>query len=149
MFVVYGIWIFFLLLIEIITIAKLYAIPGGRMYKQDQLRRSTLFILIYKNNNKNEKKNHLHTPPPPKHTHTHTLRMLLLFIGCLASLQHASVSQGQIREDNSTCCHTEKQTADTTFYLTQSQYTDTQPTSPSTDPIMPGTWQGSHWSASF
>ena len=27
--------------------------------------------------------------------------------------------------------------------------TDTGPTSPSTDPIMPGAWQGSHWSANF
>ena len=34
-----------------------------------------------------------------------------------------------------------------TFYLTQSQYTDTGPTSPSVDPITPGAWQGSHWSA--
>ena len=32
-----------------------------------------------------------------------------------------------------------------TFYLTQSQYTDTGPPRPSTDPIMPGAWQGSHW----
>ena len=39
--------------------------------------------------------------------------------------------------------------ADQTIYLTQSQFTDTVLTSPSTDPIMPGTWQGSHWSASF
>ena len=39
--------------------------------------------------------------------------------------------------------------ADPTFYLTQSQYTDTGPTSPSADPIMPGAWQGSHWSANF
>ena len=37
-----------------------------------------------------------------------------------------------------TCCHTEVEVADQTFYLTQSQYTDTGPTSPSTDPIMPG-----------
>ena len=37
---------------------------------------------------------------------------------------------------------------DQTFYLTQSQYTDTRPTSPSTCPISPGTCQGSHWSAS-
>ena len=36
-----------------------------------------------------------------------------------------------------------------TFYLTQSQYTDTGPTSASADPIMPGAWQGSHWSANF
>ena len=45
-----------------------------------------------------------------------------------------------------TCCHTEIEVADPTFHLTQSQYTDTGPTSPSTDPITPGAWQGSHWS---
>ena len=28
------------------------------------------------------------------------------------------------------------------FHLTQSQYTDTGLTSPSTDPITPGAWQG-------
>ena len=39
--------------------------------------------------------------------------------------------------------------ADQTFYLTQSKYTDTGPTSPSADPITPGFWQGSHWSARF
>ena len=43
----------------------------------------------------------------------------------------------------------EIEVADQSFYLTQSQYTDTVPTSPSTDPIMPGAWQGSHWSANF
>ena len=72
-----------------------------------------------------------------------------LFVGCLTSQQQASVSQGQICSDNFTCCHTEIQIADQTFYLTQSQYTDTGPTSPSADPIMPGAWQGSHWSANF
>ena len=46
-----------------------------------------------------------------------------------------------------TCCHIEIELADPKFYLTQSQYTDTGPTSPSADPITPGTWQGSHWSA--
>ena len=30
--------------------------------------------------------------------------------------------------------------ADPTFYFTQSQYTDTGPTSPSANPIMPGAW---------
>ena len=44
---------------------------------------------------------------------------------------------------------TETEVADQTFHLTQSQYTDTGPTSPNTDPIMPGAWQGSHWSANF
>ena len=39
--------------------------------------------------------------------------------------------------------------ADQTFLLTQSQYTDTGPTSPSTGPIAPGGWQGRHWSANF
>ena len=72
-----------------------------------------------------------------------------LFVGCLTSQQHASVSQGRICSDNFTCCHTEIEVADQTFYLTQSQYTDTRPTSPSTDPIMPSAWQGSHRSANF
>ena len=72
-----------------------------------------------------------------------------LLVGCLTSQQHASVSQGRICTDNFTCCHTEIEAADQTFHLTQSQYTDTGPTSPSTDPITPGAWQGSHWSANF
>ena len=72
-----------------------------------------------------------------------------LLVGCLTSRQQASVSQGRICSDNFTCCHTEIEVADPTFYLTQSQYTDTGPTSPSADPITPGAWQGSHWSANF
>ena len=35
------------------------------------------------------------------------------------------------------------------FYLIQSHYTDTGPTSPGADPITPGAWQGSHWSANL
>ena len=70
-----------------------------------------------------------------------------LFVGCLTSQQHATVSQGRICTDNFTCCHTELEVADQTFYLTQSLYTDTRLTSRSADPIMPGAWQGSHWSA--
>ena len=54
------------------------------------------------------------------------------------SQQQASVSQGQICSDNLTCCHTETEVADPTFHLTQSQYTDTGPASPSADPITPG-----------
>ena len=69
--------------------------------------------------------------------------------GCLTSQQHASVSQGRIFSDNLTCCHTKIEVADPTFHLTQSQYTDTVPTSPSADPLTPGAWQGSHWSANF
>ena len=70
--------------------------------------------------------------------------MMLLFVGCLTSLQHASVSQGRICSDKFTCRHTEIQVADQTFHLTQSQYTDTGPTCPGTDPITSGAWQGSH-----
>ena len=73
----------------------------------------------------------------------------LLFVGCLTSQQQASVSQGRICTDNCMCCHTEIEVADQTFYLTQSQYTDTGLTSPSADPITPGAWQGSHWTANF
>ena len=72
-----------------------------------------------------------------------------LLVGCLTSQQQASVSQGRICSDSFTCCHTEIEVADPMFYLTQSQYTDTRPTSPSADPITPGAWQGSHWSANF
>ena len=76
-------------------------------------------------------------------------REVCLLVACLTSQQQASVSQGRICTDNFTCCHTEIEVADQTFYLTQSQYTDTGPTSPSADPITPGAWQGSHWSANF
>ena len=72
-----------------------------------------------------------------------------LLVGCFTSQQQARVSQGRIYLDNFTCCHTEIEVADQTFYLTQSQHTDTGPTSPSADPITPGAWQGSHWSANF
>ena len=65
------------------------------------------------------------------------------------SRQHASVSQGRICSDSFACCHTEIKVADQTFYLAQSQYTDTGPTSPSADHITPGAWQGSHWSPNF
>ena len=70
-------------------------------------------------------------------------------VACLTSQQHASVSQGRICTDNFTCCYTEIEVADQTFDLTQSRYTDTEPTSPSADPITPGAWQGSHWSVHF
>ena len=70
-------------------------------------------------------------------------------VGCQTSLHHAGVSQGRICTGNSTCCHTDTEAADQTFYLTQSQNTDTGPTSPSADPITPGAWQGSHRSANF
>ena len=67
----------------------------------------------------------------------------------LTSQQHASVSRGRICSDNCMRCHTEIEVADQTFHLTQSQYADTGPTSPSADPMTPGARQGSHWSASL
>ena len=82
-------------------------------------------------------------------TTTMMMTFVCLLVGCFTSQQHASVSQGRICSDNFTCCHTEIEIADQTFHLTQSQYTGTGPTSPSTDPITPGAWQGSHWSANF
>ena len=65
-----------------------------------------------------------------------------LFGGCLTSQQRASVSEVRICTDNFTCCHTETEVANQTFYLTGS-------TSPSADHIMPGAWQSSHRSANF
>ena len=73
----------------------------------------------------------------------------MLFLGCLMSQQHASVSQGRICSDNFTCCHTEIEVADQTYHFTQSWDTDTGPTSHSTDPIAPGAWQGSHWNTHY
>ena len=89
------------------------------------------------------------------HTVTFSVRVLscglfiCLLVGCLTSQQYASVSQGRICSENFTYCHIQIEVADQTFYLTQSQYTDTGRTSPSADPEMPGAWQGSHWSANF
>ena len=68
-----------------------------------------------------------------------------LFVGCLTS-RLVYLRDGSA-QTIFTCCHTEIEVADQTFYLTQSQYTDTGPTSPSADPTTPGAWQGSHWSA--
>ena len=83
-----------------------------------------------------------HTPLP------HYLLVHLsigLLLACLPCQQNASISQGRTCSDNCTWCDTEIEVSDQTFYLNQSQYTDTRPTSPSTDPITPGAWQGSHW----
>ena len=49
------------------------------------------------------------------------------------------VFPGRICSDKFMCCHTEMEVADPTFYLTQSQYTDTRLNSPSADPVTPGT----------
>ena len=68
---------------------------------------------------------------------------------CLMSQQHAHVSQGRMCSDSCTCCHTEVEVADQTFYLTQSQYIDTGPTNPSANLTTPGAWQGNHWNTNF
>ena len=67
----------------------------------------------------------------------------------LTSHQHASESQGRIYSNNCASSHTETEVADQTFHLTQSQYADTGPTSPSADSITAGAWQGCRWSANF
>ena len=112
----------------------------------------------YKRTNHNSKRTSLPTGGnsrpampffPRLFTTQRTKLWVCLLAGCLTSQQHASVSQGRIFQDKFTCCHTEIEFADQTFYLTQSQYTDTGPTNLSADPIMPGAWQGSHWSAIF
>ena len=77
-----------------------------------------------------------HLPNPTAFPYLY--REVCLLAGCLTSRQHASASQGRICSDNYTCCHTEREVADQTFYLILSQYTDTVPTSPSADPITPG-----------
>ena len=69
-----------------------------------------------------------------------------MFVACLTPQQQARVSQGRICSDKFTCCHTETEVVDQTFYLTQSKYTDTGSPSPSADPTTPDVWQGSHWS---
>ena len=53
--------------------------------------------------------------------------LVCLFVGSLTSQKHAGVSQGRFCSDIFTCCHTEIEVEDQTFYLTQPQYTDTGP----------------------
>ena len=61
------------------------------------------------------------------------------------SQQRTSVYQWQIHSYNCTCCHTETKATDQTLHFTQSQYSNTRPTSTSIDLINPGIWQGNHW----
>ena len=66
----------------------------------------------------------------------------MLFGGCLTASQHADVSQMDMLRQLY-MLH-DIGAADSTFYLTQPQRTDTGPTSPSADPIMPdrvATWE--------
>ena len=77
------------------------------------------------------------------------LLSMLLSVGHLTSQQYTSVSQGPIHSEMCMCCHTETEAAEQTLRLTQSQYIDTSLTSPSADRMMPGIWQGNHWSTNF
>ena len=63
-------------------------------------------------------------------------------VGHLDSQQQTGASQGQML-DTSEYCYTETEAG------AISQYTDTEPTSPSAHPTMPGIWQGSDQSTSF
>ena len=63
-----------------------------------------------------------------------------LFPSCFTSQRHAKC----IHSDNCTCCHTDREGADQTCNLTQSQYTNTGPDSPCIDRVTPDAWQGSH-----
>ena len=74
-----------------------------------------------------------------------TCTAVCLFV-CLFAAERPSPSNMQmyLRDGSAQtflrCCHTEIEVADQTFHLTQSQYTDTGLTSPSTDLITPGAW---------
>ena len=70
-----------------------------------------------------------------------------LFAGC--TITPVSVFSGLICSDSYTSYHTEIKAVDLTYNLTQSQYSDTGPTSPSADPITLRAWQGNHWNAIF
>ena len=61
---------------------------------------------------------------------------------CRTFQQHSGASQTLVCLNSCTSCHAEIEVADETFRLTQSQYSDTGPTSPSADSIMPGAFQG-------
>ena len=60
----------------------------------------------------------------------YTLKQKWKWAGHIARLKDCS--------DKFLCSYIETEVADQAFYLTQSQYSDTGPTSPSTDPITPG-----------
>ena len=72
--------------------------------------------------------------------------LLLLFDVCFVyTLEYLSDRSSQ----TNSCCHIEIEGADQMFCLTQTQCTDTWPTTPSADSITPGAQQGSHWSTNF
>ena len=72
-----------------------------------------------------------------------------MFVGCLLNVPAIVYLRGGSAQTIVLAAVLEIEVADPTFYLTQLQYTDTRPTSSSPEPITPGAWQGSHWSANF
>ena len=68
--------------------------------------------------------------------------LYVLFASCPSSIQ--SVSHRRICLHNYAWYHSEIEAAEQACYLTHSQCTDARPTSPSTDPMTQGVWQGSH-----
>ena len=73
--------------------------------------------------------------------------MVCLLVGCLTSHQYASVSRNGSAQTILRAA-TLRQKLQIELSI-RSKYTDTDQTSPSTDTITPGAWQGSHWSANF
>ena len=57
--------------------------------------------------------------------------------------------QGRVCSHNSMCCQTEMKVADPAFCLTQMHYTNTWPTSSSSNPTKPGVWHGRHFIGRF
>ena len=70
------------------------------------------------------------------------------FLGCLIFQQH-TMRISRLDLFDLTCCHIDTLVADQTCHLTQSLYTDTRPTSLSTDPITPGVRQSTHKEVSY
>ena len=68
----------------------------------------------------------------------------LLFFVAEYPCNRENISHGQMRFDNFTCPHIEKEVADQTRYLSQTQCMDTSVGSPSADPMMSGMWQGTY-----
>ena len=71
-----------------------------------------------------------------------------LLLGCLTSQPHLTCTSG-MGLFNFIFRLTGTEAVDQTCHLTQSQFTETRQTSPSTNPSVPGVWQGSHWSINF
>ena len=69
---------------------------------------------------------------------------------CVGGLlcQKQSVSQGKICSDNLSFSHIETSCSSIRLAVSpKSQYADTGPTSPCTEPVIPGVYQGNHWIA--